>query len=402
MSKDKLEINYLANNLPDPIENVPQTGNQGEEEPLSIITSSQAMYTEEMLLERIELTGLLDDYIGGHELGLISKYWLESFSNDDLIQIFTTFPSVYDRCSAQLCKSLGSVTASVLLFNDTFCNLFESLLQKAKNVHLKYRWGFGENTPEFNEFEFATSLLHSFLEEDTQACGRNGTGLVKTLDKFAQSDFVKLQDTGLTVICTQLQNIAERGRCSAGFSEQLSRIYTAITLARSVIYYGNLLKIKSQEGSGEPSCKISRWDYSHSAVFFKMKPDIKKEIVSPLYHGTIDTDVAKRLLRNPGDYLARYSSNYKKHYLTVLLDGSNSYSKVVQHLAIPIDKVDLWIQQPMEYRMEIEAYIKQQLSKEQSEMYQPFVSKFFEKEQYSPIFNPICNNDIRNMALRMG
>jgi hypothetical protein len=157
----------------------------------------------------------------------------------------------------------------------------------------------------------------------------------------------------------------------------------------------------SSDDNEAPRKKVKVWDYCQSAVFFKMNPELKKEMEAPLYHGTIDTEAAKRLLSNPGDYLARYSPNYKNHYLTVLLDASVLHNKIVLNLVIPPSKVESWIKQPTAHRAEIELYIKEQLSKEHTENTQQSVNVFLKKEHYDPIFNPVCIIETANVVLKI-
>jgi hypothetical protein len=407
MSQDKLEINHTVNTSTEENEVEGQTKtNKKEEERLisrSIITASKSIYSEEMLLNHIDKTGLLDDYISGKKVTERSTLWIECFTRDDLIQIFTKFPRVYERCLFLMNSTLGPAVSSVLLFNDVFCSLFENVLQKAKDIHLRYGWSFAEGTDAFHEFELAISLLYTFLEEDAQAASSKEQRLSYALNKFAESEFVHLDDTGLAPIHTQLQHISQYGHCSAGFSEQLSRIYTAMTLVRTVLFYGNVLQEQWTETiGGEQRNDPKLWDYHQSAVFFKMKPELKKEMEAPLYHGSIDTEAAKRLLRTSGDYLARYSSNYKKHYFTILLDASFGHNKMVLNLIIPPAKLDAWIKNPMKYREEIELFIKEQLSMEQPEKIQSIINIFFKKEQYSPVFNPVCTLETTNSLLGVG
>ncbi|MCL9684365.1 hypothetical protein [Legionella maioricensis] len=402
MSKKKIEIKHSMDTSSEEGKEK-QTDDYPQEEmqeARTITTSDNAIYTEEMLLNRIDRTGLLDDYIGGREITERSTHWVECFSREDLLRIFTTFPSVYERCNVLMSKTLGPAVKDVPLFHDTFCNLFENILEKAKNVHLRYRWAFGENTAEFHEFELAISLLYTFLEEDSQASTPKEPSLAKALNKFAESEFVKLRDTGLAPIYSQLYQISQHGHCSAGFTEQLSKIYTAMMLVRAILFYGNVLQKQAIENTGEQQGNSKLWDYRKAAVFFKMKPELKKEMDSPLYHGNIDTEAAKRLLSNPGEYLARYSAR-KEHYLSILIDSS-PYNKIVLNLTIPGDKLESWIEKPIENREEIELFIKEQLSKEQPKIVQPFIANFFANEQYSPVFNSVCSADIRNAALGTG
>lgn len=375
---------------------------EGEHDvPRTIIISNGLSYTETLLLNRIKETGLLDDYIGGREITDRSMHWLEYFPRTDIIQIFTMFPNVYQRCHDQMSKTIGPVVTSVPLFNDMFCNLFENVLEKAKNIHLKHHWGFGENTAEFVEFELAISFLYTFLEEDSKESTSKTPSLSTALDKFAESDFVNLQNVGLSSISAQLYKISQRGHCSAGFVEQLSRIYTAMTVARAVLFYGNVLQKQPSENTGEPRDDSNFWDYRRAEGFFKMKPELKKEMEFPLYHGNIDTNKAKNILKNPGEYLARYSSNYNKHYFTILLDANTLYNKIVLNFIIPPEKVEAWIKEPIENRKEIERFIRDQLSMKQPSSLQPFVARFFTNEQYSPVFNPVSNADILNASFRL-
>lgn len=402
-SKEEDEIESESDYESD-YEDEKETGGSLKEEestPRTFITSNNSIYTEKMLLDRIEQTGLLDDYIGGREITSRSARWVECFSKEDLMGIFTTFPNVYDRCNALMSKTLGPAVKSVPLFHDTFCSLLENVLKKAKKIHFQGHWGFGEGTPKFAEFEFAISLLYTFLEEDSQVATTKEPSLSEALDKFAESDFVHLEKIGDTSIHSQLYQISQVGRCSAGFSEQLSRIYTAITLARAVLFYGHGLQKQRSANTGEHN-DSQLWDYRQAAVFFKMKPELQKEMESPLYHGNINTETAKRTLRNRGDYLARYSSQQKEHYFTILLDTNTRYGKVVLNLIIPKDKLDPWIKKPMEHREEIEHFIKEQLSMQEPGNLRPFLAKFFENEHYSPVFNPVCSADIVNASPRAG
>jgi hypothetical protein len=200
------------------------------------------------------------------------------------------------------------------------------------------------------------------------------------------------------------------GGCSAGFSEQLSRIYAALTLARGIIYYQALLdeideiesEITAEQSSPVPTVT---WNYQRSALFFKPKQEIQKEMAHPLYHGDIDTGVAKDILKNSGQYLARYSPNQKNHYLTILLSETIGV-KIVLNFTIPPTKVETWMRNPMENRVEIEAFIKEMLIKikennigtpEQAE-----VIKFLEHEQYSPVFNQVSNTDMLSAYPKQG
>ncbi|KTD46273.1 SH2 domain-containing protein [Legionella quateirensis] len=403
MSNSKIELNhpiYTAQNEFN-IENPTAINLKEEKElvPQSIVTASGATYTEELLLNRIDETALLDDFISGKKITERSERWVECFSRDDLVRIFTAFPKVYDRCQTLMSNTLGPVINNVLLFNDIFCDLFENILQKAKAIHLQCGWAFSEDTDEFTQFELALSSWHTFLKED--AFTAKTSNLIQALDKFAESDFVHLNQIGFSSISTQLYQICQQGRCSAGFTEQLSRVYTAITLARTVLFYGTMHNNNNFEDNEAPREKVKVWDYCQSAVFFKMNPELKKEMEAPLYHGTIDTEAAKRILSNPGDYLARYSPNYKNHYLTVLLDASVLQSKIVLNLIIPPSKVESWIKQPTAHRAEIEFYIKAQLSKEHTENTQQCVNVFLKKEHYDPIFNPVCTIGTANTVLKI-
>ncbi len=359
----------------------------------TIITINGVDYTEKMLLERLEKTGLLDDYLGeGRDISVQSHQWVESFSRDDLLQIFTIFPSVFELSNTQMNNTLGLAVKDILLFNDTFCNLFENILKKAKKIHLKYGWGFGEGTPEFHEFELAVSLFYTFVEEDCNSSSKKSK-LSNALNRFADSDFVNLDNAGLPPIYTQLYKIIHEGRCSAGFSEQLSRVYTSIMLARTVLFYGNVLQKQWTEDSKEQRTGAGLWDYHQAASFFKMKKSLKKEMEAPLYHGRIDTERAEFLLTNSGDYLARYSSNRKQYYFTVLL-GSFKSNKIVLNLEIPAEKLESWITKPMENREEIESYIKEKLLM-QKENLKSYIDDFLSNEHYSPIFNQLCSEDMR-------
>jgi hypothetical protein len=393
MNSNKMEMEHSINS----------NASKEEEHVLDTITTESGLvYREEMLLNRFDQIKLLDDYIGGSEISTLSTRWVESFSREDLLQIFTTFPLVHERCNAQMTKTIGPAIRGVLLFNDTFCNLFENVLQKAKKIHLVHGWGFGEDTDEFNDFELAISLLHTFLSEDLHASKPNELNLTSALDQFAESNFVQLDNIRFEPISTQLVNISQHGRCSSGFSEQLSRIYTALMLARAMVFYENVLEKKSSADNQEHSNNPYLWDYHQAAVFFKMKPELKKEMESPLYHGNIDTQAAKRLLRNPGEYLARYSSNYKNYYITILFDAKTIYDKSVLNLIIPLDKVEPWIKNPIESREEIECFIKMHLSIQRNESTKLLINKFFENEQYAPVFNPVCNPEIVNASHRTG
>ena len=400
MSIDKIEFNHPVDTSKNEFIIESSTGiNFNESVPQTIVTTSGATYTEELLLNRIDETGLLDDFISGKKISDRSECWVECFSRDDLVQIFTAFPKVYERCETLMSNSLGPAVLTVLLFNDIFCDLFEHVLQKAKAIHLQCGWGFSEGTDEFTQFELALSSWHTFLKED--AFTAKTSNLFKALDQFADSDFVHLKNIGLSSISTQLYKICQHGHCSAGFTEQLSRVYTAITLARTVLFYGTMLNKNSSEHNEKPRNKAKVWDYCQSAVFFKMNPELKKEMDAPLYHGTIDTEAAKRLLSKPGDYLARYSPNYKNHYLTVLLDASVLQNKIVLNLVIPPSKIESWIMKPTEHRKEIEFYIKEQLSKEHPENTQQCVNVFLKKEQYNPIFNPVCTIKTADVVLKI-
>lgn len=363
----------------------------------TIITANNTIYTEKMLLARLEEKGLLDDYLGeGKEISERSIQWVESFSRDDLIQIFITFPTVFERCKDKMSKTIGPAIKDVLLFNDMFCNLLENILKKAKNVHLSRGWGFSEGTPEFEEFEFAVSLFYAFVEEDAHSLSKTPR-LSNALNSFAASNFVNLNNAGLPSIYTQLYNLSYHGNCTAGFSEQLSRTYTAIMLARAILFYGNVLQSTQTK---ELSNSSGLWNSEQAATFFKMNSELKKEMESPLYHGNIDTEAAKRLLSNPGDYLARYSSDKKEYFLTIMLDNIKG-TKIVLNLPIPEEQVELWITKPMEHHEEIEAYIKKQFMS-QSGRISAIINKFLLNERYSPIHNPICNEDIRKASLGIG
>ncbi len=405
MSRKKIEPKYPISTSTEEKEkefeeqNIEQIGRDSKDESpttQTIITANNAVYTERMLLERLEETGLLDDYLGSKEVRARTALWVESFSRDDLIQIFATFPAVFEYSNTQMSKTLGLAIKDVILFNDMFCKLFENILQKAKNIHLLHGWGFSEGTAEFDEFEFAVSLFYTFVEEDAHISPKEPS-LCKALDEFADSNFVNLNNAGLPSIYTQLYKIVHDGHCSAGFSEQLSRIYTAIMLARAALFYGNVLQTPLSENTREQRNSPRLWDYNQAASFFKMKKELKKEMDSPLYHGDIDTEATKRPLTNPGDYLARYSSSQELYYITILLDGSNRYNKIVLNVPIPIDKVDSWITKPMENREEIEGYIKELLM-QQSGKIKSFIDTFLRNENYSPVFNSLCSADIRNAS----
>ncbi|WP_454782442.1 hypothetical protein [Legionella sp. WA2022007384] len=374
--------------------------NEEQQKPRTIITSNNSTYTEAMLLNRLAETGLLDDYISGSEITKQSVKWVESFSRDDLVNIFTTFPNVYARCIEQMSKTLGPSVKDTVLFNEAFCNLFENILNKAKNIHLKHKWAFSGNTPQFHEFEFALFLFHTFVEEDYQVSTPKDSSLMRALNRFADSDFVNLRNIGAPIY-SQLNEIIEHGTCSAGLSEQLSKIYTAMMLARALLFYGNVLKQQRSEHCSEHN-DSKLWNYPQAAAFFKVKKEIKKEMKFPLYHGNIDTEAAKCLLTNPGDYLARYSSSQKKYYFTILLEPNIRHNKIVLNFVISTDKVKSWIQNPIENHAEIECYIKEQLSMEQPKNIQPYVTNFLLNEKYSPVFNPICNADMLNASLRAG
>lgn len=400
MSKQKIEIEYSTGSPLEEKEKEKEEREDGEKPRIEIGSST---YTEDELLNRIEQTGLLDNYKNGKEIMRRSVQWIESFSNEGLVQIFANFPSVFDRCRGRIERSLGPAVISLALFNDIFCDLFANVLEPAKNIHLKHHWGFGEDTEEFHKFELALSLLHGFLEEDFNASKKKAESIGNALNIFAESNFVSIQKTEDAPLCTQLRKIVEEKHCSAGFADKLSRIYTALILARATVFYGNILQKKLDEKTEVPAEEDPKgWDYKKSASFFKIKPELKKKMESSLYHGDIDTEKAKRLLRNPGDYLIRYSSNRDKYYFTIALDNSNEYRKIVLNWEVPIDKLEDWIKNPIANREEIECFIKEKLSGAQSKELEPFVAKFFEKEQYSPIFNPLCNADILNASPRIG
>ncbi|WP_454785733.1 hypothetical protein [Legionella sp. WA2024007413] len=369
-----------------------------QQSPRTLITSDNMTYSEAMLLARLDETGLLDDYIGSKEITKHSLQWIECFSEDEMLRIFSRFPNVYERCMDKMSKTLGSSVKDVLLFNEVFCNLFRNILTKAKTIHLHYRWAFAENTSEFHEFEFAVFLFHTFLEEDYQVSTPKESSLMKALNRFADSNFVNLRNLGAP-ICSQLNEIIEHGACSAGFSEQLSRVYTAMMLARALLFYGNVLKQHLNESTSEHS-ESKFWNYSQAASFFKINKEIEKEMKAPLYHGNINLEDAKRLLTNPGDYLARYSANQKKYYLTICLDTQTSRNKLILNFVIPKDKVKPWIKKPIENYEEIEHYIKEQLTKEQPKSIQSSITDFLQNEKYSPVFNPICNADMLHASFK--
>lgn len=367
---------------------------------LHVVTLSNRKYTEDMLLNRIEETGLLDDYMAGMKMKQKSRDWIECFSRDALVQIFTTFPAVYESCYHHMSDSLGPVVKDVRLFDDTFCNLFENVLEKAKNINLKHGWAWGNDTPEFHEFEFAISLLDTFLQEDSRAATRNELSLSHVLNKFADSEFVNLNNCGLGSVCDQLQKIKD-GRCSAGFPEQLSRIYTALSLARTVLFYGNVIAKQQKEGS---NCRV--WDKCSAATFFKMKKVLREELEAPLYHGHIDTEATKSLLTKEGDYLARYSSNQKSYYFSVLVDVSHGI-KNVQNIVIPPNKVETWLKNPLANREEIEGYIHQTLTRQQQsdkmhEALKQVLGHFLAKVSYSPVLNPLRDLDVFYTSSRAG
>lgn len=409
MSHDKLESQYPINRPTDDDEELEQEEEQHNseasdrsprdesQEAKTIVTANGTVYTEQMLLERLAKTGLLDDYLGGGmEMSVRSSQWVESFSRDELLQIFTTFPAIFELSKTQMSKTLGPAVKDVVLFNDTFCTLFENILKKAKDIHLIHGWGFSSGTPEFDAFEFAVSLFYTFVDEDSQTLPKT-LSLNKALDAFAESNFVNLNKAGLPPLYTQLYKIIYEGQCSAGFSEQLSKTYTAIMMARAILFYGNVLQATQAK---EQSTNSSLWDYGQAATFFKMKEDLKKEIDSPLYHGNIDSDKAKHLLTNPGDYLVRYSSSQKGTFLTVMLDN-RKYGAVAINLAIPEEHLESWITKPLEHRAEIEGYIRGKLM-EQTGKIKSFIDTFLQNEVYAQVLNPLCNEDIRNAALGPG
>ncbi|KTD38315.1 hypothetical protein Lmor_0320 [Legionella moravica] len=415
MSKGKIEINHPAepskiqpnsNNLTninieeaEPDDGIHLMNDHAPVVPQSITVSSMATYTEEMLLNRLNETGLLDDFIGGRKVSERSKHWVECFSRDDLVQIFTTFPKVYDRCCALLDSSLGAAALTLQHFNDPFCELFEGVLQKAKAIHLQWSWGFGEGTDEFTHLEIALSQWHQFLKADAYTAKE--ANLIRALDKFAESDFVHLNQNGFASISTQLHKICQNGHCSAGFTEQLSRVYAALTLARTVLFFENVLNRDAIKHQTEAPNHSKKWDYCQSAVFFKMNPELKKEIEAPLYHGNIDTEAAKCLLRNPGDYLARYSPNHKNHYITILLHTDALHNKTVLNLVIPASKRESWTTKPIEHRDEMERYLKEQLSLEHPEQTQKIIGLFLKKEEYNPIMNSVCTLEAAHAVLKI-
>lgn len=273
-------------------------------------------------------------------------------------------------------------------------------MEKARNINLKHGWAWGSDTPEFHEFEFAISLLDTFLQEDSRAATRNELSLSHVLNKFADSEFVRLNNGGLGSICDQLQKIKD-GRCSAGFPEQLSRIYTALSLVRTILFYGNVIAKQQKEGG---NCKV--WDKCSAATFFKMKKVLREELEAPLYHGHIDTEATKRILTKEGNYLARYSSNQKSYFFSVLLDMSH-YNKNVQSILIQPNKVEAWLKNPLAHREEIEGYIHQALTRQQQsgqipETFKQVLSHFLAKMSYSPVLNPLRDLDVFHFSSRAG
>ena len=378
-----------------------------EDSSATILTINGDRYTKKMLLDRMEKIGLLDDYLGGEEVTNRTKRWVEPFSKEDILQIFANFPEVYERCKELLGKKIGPSILTISTFDDTFCNLFENALTAAKEIHVKHSWSFGADTEEFHKFEFAISLLYTYIEEDYRfSTKQKERSITKALDKFAESDFVNLDQSAFQLISSQLYNITRQGSCSGGFTEQLSRIYTALTLARTVIYYQSLLEEKTAEETEEQSSSVPAvtWNYHRSALFFKPKQEIQKEMVHPLYHGDIDTGVARDILKSPGQYLARYSSNQKSHYLTILLSATTGV-KIVLNFTIPPVKVETWMKNPMENRAEIEAFIKEMLIKIKENTGTPeqaVVIKFLEHEHYSPVFNSVSNTDMLSASPKSG
>ncbi|MCL9685596.1 hypothetical protein [Legionella maioricensis] len=368
-----------------------------------ILTSSGKKYTKQMLLNRIEQIGLLDDYLSGKEVTSQSPQWVEFFSKEDILQIFASFPEVYERCKDLIEKKLGSSVLIIPSFDDTFCNLFEKVLKAAKAIHIKYSWAFGMDTEEFHHFEFAISLLNTYLEEDYRfSAKQKDRSILKGLDKFAESDFVSLQLHSRD-ISDQLHEIVQRGHCSAGFTEQLSRIYTALTLTRTIIYYQNLLAQKATKETEEKfgASPVVTWSYQLSALFFKPKKEIQQEMANPLYHGDIDTNTAKNILSSPGQYLARYSPIQKKHYLTILLDVNKMVGKIVLNLTIPEGKVKTWMKDPIENRQEIELFIKgmiMTIKESGTPLEQEAIIKFLTNEHYSPVLNQVSNTDMLNVS----
>ncbi len=368
----------------------------------SILTTSNQRYTEEMLLDRLQVVGLLDDYLAGKKVASRTVKWLEFFPKEDILQIFAHFPEIFERCRNLMEKKLGPSILTISVFDDTFCNLFEKAIKSAKQIHINYSWAFGLDTDEYHEFEFAMSLLYTYLEEDYRLSAKQkDRSILSALDKFAESDFVNAEKFGLPSISSQLYKIIKYGNCSAGFTEQLSRVYTALTLARTIIYYHKQLEKNVMEKNEVQPCTAPAvtWNYQQSSLFFKPKNDLQQELVCPLYHGDIDTNAAKNILSNRGQYLARYSSQHKNHYLTILLDINAMGGKEVLNFMIPEEKVGVWMKNPLENRAEIEFYIEEKLINIKNHgngIEQATVIKFLEQEQYSPIFNQVSNTDILN------